>query len=125
MIVGVGTDIVAMARMHDFWERHGQRGLEKILAPDEIEDCLSSVTPAVFLAKRFAAKEALGKAFGTGVRAPLLLPAISVYHDSLGKPLFRLLGEAKALFESRGLIAHLSLSDEKDFAIAFVVLETI
>lgn len=88
MIFGVGTDIVAVKRMTDYWQRHGERGLEKMLAPAEREACRASPDPGRFLAKRFAAKEALGKAFGTGVRDPLLLPDIAVEHNEPGKPFF-------------------------------------
>ncbi|MCE9569189.1 MAG: holo-ACP synthase [Rhodocyclales bacterium] len=123
MIYGVGTDIVAVRRMADFWQRHGERGLEKVLAPEEREACRASPDPARFLAKRFAAKEALGKAFGTGVRDPVLLPAIAVSHDDLGKPAFAFSPELAAHLAVRGLVAHLSVSDEQDYAVAFVILE--
>ncbi len=123
MIYGVGTDIVAVRRMADFWQRHGERGLEKMLAPEEREACSASPDPARFLAKRFAAKEALGKAFGTGVRDPVLLPAIAVSHDDLGKPAFAFSPELAAHLAVRGLVAHLSVSDEQDYAVAFVILE--
>ena len=123
MIFGIGTDIVAVARMADYWQRHGERGLEKMLAPAEREACRASPDPGRFLAKRFAAKEALGKAFGSGVRAPLLLPEIAVEHDELGKPAFSYGPALAALFTARGLTAHLSISDEQDYAVAFVVLE--
>jgi len=123
MIHGIGTDIVAVARMADFWLRHGEHGLEKMLAPEERAPCRASADPARFLAKRFAAKEALGKALGTGVRAPLLLPAISVSHDALGKPDFIFAPTLAAHLAARGLVAHLSISDEQDHAIAFVILE--
>ncbi len=123
MIFGIGTDIVAVARMADYVERHGERGLEKMLAPAEREACRASSDPARFLAKRFAAKEALGKAFGTGVRDPLLLPAIAVEHDALGKPSFSYAPALAAHFAERGLAAHLSISDEQDYAVAYVVLE--
>jgi len=123
MISGIGTDMVSVARMTDLWQRHGERAMDKILSPDERADCLSSPEPARFLAKRFAAKEALGKAMGTGLRAPVLMPAITVIHDELGKPLFRLADElAKTLAELQ-LVPHLSISDEKEHAIAFVILE--
>ena len=123
MIYGVGTDIVAVRRMADLWQRHGERGLEKMLAPEEREACRASPDPARFLAKRFAAKEALGKAFGTGVRDPVLLPAIAVSHDDLGKPAFAFSPELAAHLAVRGLVAHLSVSDEQDYAVAFVILE--
>lgn len=124
MIAGIGTDIVAIARMDEFWQRHGQRALEKLLAPDERADCLAASEPARFLAKRFAAKEALGKAFGTGIRAPLLLPEIGIQHDALGRPGFVFGATLAACFAERGLSAHLSISDEQTHAIAFVILET-
>lgn len=124
MIFGIGTDIVGIARFAEFWQRHGERGLEKILAPAERDDCRGSADPGRFLAKRFAAKEALGKALGTGIRAPVLLPAIAVIHDALGKPGFRCSREVDALLDGRNLHAHLSISDERDYAVAFVVLET-
>lgn len=123
MIHGIGTDLVVIARMHEFWQRHGERALEKLLAPAEREDCRTSSDPGRFLAKRFAAKEALGKALGTGIRAPLLLPAIAVTHDELGKPSFDFGPELADWIGRRGLTCHLSLSDEKDHALAFVVVE--
>ena len=94
-----------------------------MLAPEEREACRASPDPARFLAKRFAAKEALGKAFGTGVRDPVLLPAIAVSHDDLGKPAFAFSPELAAHLAVRGLVAHLSVSDEQDYAVAFVILE--
>lgn len=123
MIVGVGTDIVAIARMQALWERHGERAADKILSPDERDACAAHAEPARLLAKRFAAKEALGKAAGSGLRAPLLMPDIGVVHDSLGKPAFVLYGSAATLFAERGWQTHLSISDEQDYAVAFVVLE--
>jgi len=123
MIFGIGTDIVAISRMAEFWQRHGERGLEKMLAPDEREACKKSSDPGRFLAKRFAAKEALAKACGTGVRAPVLLPAIEVTHDALGKPAFSFGPALADHLAQRGLTAHLSISDEQDYAVAFVILE--
>jgi holo-[acyl-carrier protein] synthase len=109
--------------MTDYFQRHGERGLEKMLAPDEREACRASPDPGRFLAKRFAAKEALGKALGTGVRAPVLLPDIAVTHDELGKPDFVFSAPLAAHLAQRGLAAHLSISDEQDYAVAFVILE--
>ena len=123
MIFGIGTDIVAIARMTEYFQRHGERGLEKMLAPAERDACRASPDPGRFLAKRFAAKEALGKAFGTGVRAPVLLPDIAVEHDELGKPSFAYSPALAAHFAARGLSVHLSISDEQDYAVAFVILE--
>lgn len=123
MIFGVGTDIVAVSRMADLWERHGERSLEKVLAPEEREDCRCATSPGRFLAKRFAAKEALGKALGTGIRMPVSLSAIAVAHDAHGKPYFRFGPDLAAYIEQRRLTAQLSISDERDYAVAFVVVE--
>ena len=79
--------------------------------------------PGRFLAKRFAAKEAFGKALGTGVAAPATLHAVRVGHDALGKPLFEYTPELEVYLRERGLAAHLSLSDETDYVVAFAVIE--
>ena len=123
MIAGVGTDIAAVARLGQLYERHGERAVEKLLAPAERADFEKTKDPARFLAKRFAAKEAFGKALGIGVATPATLPNIAVVHDELGKPSFAYAPELAQLLDQRGLIAHLSISDEKEFALAFVVLE--
>jgi holo-[acyl-carrier protein] synthase len=125
LIHGIGTDLVVTARLGEFWQRHGERALDKLLAPTEREDCRASSDPGRFLAKRFAAKEALGKALGTGIRAPVLLPAIAVTHDELGKPSFNFGPELADWIAQRGLTCHLSLSDEAEHALAFVVVERI
>ncbi len=125
MIHGIGTDLVAIARMEALWQRHGERALEKLLAPAERAECRVSLNPGRFLTKRFAAKEALGKALGTGIRAPVLLTAIAVTHDALGKPGFAFGTELAAWLDMRGLVCHLSLSDEAGQALAFVVVERI
>jgi len=123
MIVGIGTDIVAVARLRGMWERHGDKALDKLLAPDELDDFARTADKARFLAKRFAAKEAFAKAFGTGVRPPVLLPAIAVGHDALGKPVFHFHGQLAEIVENRQLTAHLSISDEAEYAVAYVLLE--
>lgn len=123
MIYGIGTDIVNIARLDEMYARHGERALEKLLAGSERDECRQSSAPARFLAKRFAAKEAFGKALGTGVRAPVLLPSIAVVHDPLGKPSFEFAPDLAAHLTELNLTAHLSLSDERDSVVAFVILE--
>jgi holo-[acyl-carrier protein] synthase len=123
MIHGIGTDIVAVKRMHAMWERHGHKALEKLLAPEEIGEFTAAADKGRFLAKRFAAKEAFGKALGTGIRPPALLPSIAVAHDELGKPLLVFHGRLAEMIENQRLTAHLSLSDEAEYAIAYVILE--
>lgn len=123
MIYGIGTDIVAVARMRDALARHGERFAQRLLHPDELEAYAAAREPERFLAKRFAAKEAFSKALGTGLRPPATLSAIGVSHDPLGKPLY-VFGEVLAAhLASLGLSAHLSISDERENVIAFAILE--
>lgn len=125
MIAGVGTDIVAVARLGRLHERHGRRLLERVLAAQEQSDFGRTRQPARFLAKRFAAKEALGKALGIGVSAPATLQNIAVTHDELGKPVFAFAPALADYLAERGVRAHLSISDEAEYAVAFVVLEQV
>lgn len=123
MIYGVGTDIVAVARLGELYLRHPERTLSKLLTPDERLEFATATDSARFLAKRFAAKEAFAKALGLGVRPPATLPAIGVSHDALGKPFLCYAPDLAAYLDERKLSAHLSISDERDVAVAFVVLE--
>lgn len=123
MIYGIGTDIVAVARMARALERHGERFAVRILAAEEKAAYRSAVHPARFLAKRFAAKEAAAKAIGTGFRHGLSLQDISVSNDEAGKPLLHFSGRALDLLEARGIgEGFLSLADEHDYAVAYVIL---
>ncbi len=123
MIFGIGTDIVAVTRLRAMWERHGDRAVERILAPQEIPDFAGAADKGRFLAKRFAAKEAFSKALGTGVRPPATLSAIAILHDHLGKPVLGFSPALHALLEEKNLKAHLSISDEAEYAVAYVILE--
>ena len=124
MIFGIGTDIVSYSRIHALHQRYGARFAQRLLAESELAEYARSADPARFLMKRFAAKEAFAKALGTGLRGHVTLHRISVEHDELGKPL---LAFDEALAEhvlSLGVTRHhISISDEKDAAVAFVVLE--
>ncbi len=124
MIYGVGTDLVAIERLRAMHARFGERLAERILAPGERAEFTAAADKGRFLAKRFAAKEAFAKAAGTGMRAPMHLAAIGVGHDGLGRPQLSFSAEVQGWLRERGgLQAHLSLSDERDHALAFVVLE--
>ncbi len=123
MIYGIGTDIVAVKRLQGMWERHGDKALKRLLAPQEMTDFTKAADKGRFLAKRFAAKEAFSKALGTGIRPPAVLSAIAVSHDELGKPILDFCGQLAEMIKNQGLTAHLSLSDEADYAIAYVILE--
>lgn len=125
MIFGIGTDIVAIARLQGLWERHGDKALQKLLAPAEMADFGKAHDKGRFLAKRFAAKEAFAKALGTGITPPAVLSAIAVTHDEFGKPLLVFSGQLAAKVKKEGLSAHLSISDEAELAIAYVILEKI
>ncbi len=123
MIFGVGTDIVRVARIAGSLERHGARFAERILTEAELAEFAQAARPAPFLAKRFAAKEAAAKALGTGFSGGLSLRHIGVVHDARGRPGLVFTGEAARLAEALGIgEMHLSLSDEQEFAIAFVTL---
>ena len=123
MIHGIGTDIVSVQRIGQLLSRHPERGAAHLLHPAEQLEAQKSAAPDRFVAKRFAAKEALSKALGTGLRAPVLLPAICVEHDTMGKPYFSFNAELSEGIHQRSLQVHLSISDEVDHAVAFVVVE--
>jgi holo-[acyl-carrier protein] synthase len=125
MISGIGTDIVSVQRIGHLLARHPERGLGHLLHPAERAEAESVPSKERFVAKRFAAKEALAKALGTGLRAPVLLPAIRVVHDALGKPAFDFEPALAEWIRQRSLQIHLSISDEVDHALAFVVVETL
>lgn len=124
MIHGIGTDIVAVARIQEALVRSGERFAWRILAEEERDGFRASRDPGRYLAKRFAAKEAFGKALGTGVARPATLHAVRVVHDPLGKPGFSFGGELAARMRDDGLTAFLSLSDERDFVVAFALIES-
>lgn len=123
MIFGIGTDIVSVSRMRAALERHGERFAERILAPCERDAYQASPCRERFLAKRFAAKEAAAKALGTGFSGGLSLHHIVVTHNAAGRPLLRFDGRGSELLRNLGVGAsHLSISDEHEYAVAFVTL---
>jgi len=124
MILGIGADVVEVARVARLLERYGERFARRVLGEIEWDDFRATLHPDRYLASRFAVKEAFAKAFGTGLRAPVLLTHISVAHDASGRPLLRLAPELQALSERRGVKAHhVTLTHERSIACAVVVLE--
>jgi holo-[acyl-carrier protein] synthase len=124
MIWGIGTDIVAYGRMVELNERYGERFAQRVLSVSEMPGYTASADPARYLMKRFAAKEAFAKAMGTGLRGDVSLRRISIEHDELGKPLLAFDGTLAGYVGQLGITRyHLSISDEKEVAVAFVVLE--
>lgn len=120
----IGTDIIDKRRIATLWQIHGQRLAKKILHPDELIQLGTQRDPVRFLSMRWAAKEALGKALGTGLRAPLVMPAIRLDKTTLGAPVFADTEVVRALCQASSIsIIHLSLSDERDYAVAFVWCE--
>jgi len=123
VIYGLGTDIVAVARLEKIWQRHGQRFFSHLLAESEMQDIPETGVPR-FLAKRFAAKEAFAKAAGTGLRAPITLTAVTVEHDELGKPQLVFAPDVQQWLKERGIGSwHVSISDEREMVVAVVILE--
>lgn len=125
MIFGIGTDIVEVSRIDASITQFGDDFAKRILADSEFPSYLQSQIKARFLAKRFAAKEAFSKALGTGLRAPATFQNIAVSHDELGKPILILSSELQTLLSCKHITqTHISISDEKNLAVAFVVLES-
>jgi holo-[acyl-carrier protein] synthase len=122
MIIGVGVDIVSVERMHHWY--NSPRLLSRFFHSDEIESVHRRKSGAVLsLAARFAAKEAFGKALGTGMRG-LVLKDIQVVNSHNGQPAIKLYGTAlAALQKHRGATVHLSLTHEAHSAVAIVIIE--
>lgn len=124
MIIGIGTDLVEIGRIQTALERFGDRFAQKVLVPREYQRFAAHRKPAAYLAKRFAAKEALSKALGTGIRDPVSWHNIGVVNHASGQPYFELSAALAQFIRERGIrTVHVSLTDERGMAAAFVVLE--
>jgi holo-[acyl-carrier protein] synthase len=124
MILGTGIDIIEVARIAASFEKFGDRFANRILLPDEIAYCRSHKNPAPFLAVRFAAKEAVSKAFGTGIGAQLGWQDIEIRRKESGEPFVVLHGKGAELFAARGAKSlHVSLSHTEHYAAATAILE--
>ncbi len=123
MIYGIGTDIVHINRMRDDLDRYGDKFARRILTDAEFAEFQGKSNQAAFLAKRFAAKEATAKAMGTGFSQGLSLHHIGVEHDKAGKPVLEFSGVAEKFLQEKQIKqTHLSLADEREYAVAFVTL---
>ncbi len=123
-IIGIGTDLVAIARIEEIWQRFGQAFAKRILTPEEIKDLAQTRQQVHFLAKRYAAKEAVAKALGVGFQPDgIRLTEIGVKNNELGCPYLTYLGNTETFIKMRGINeSQISLSDEKEYALAFVIL---
>ncbi|MFP3927397.1 MAG: holo-ACP synthase [Desulfobacteraceae bacterium] len=125
MIYGIGVDLVYIPRMRAVLQRWGERFQQRVFTEDERSLCLSRADPAAAFALRFAAKEAFSKAVGLGMRRGLRWRDIGVFHHPGGRPGLRVVGRGGRICEELGIVSmHLSLSDEGDYGMATVLLET-
>lgn len=126
MIVGVGIDLVDVARIESTWQRHGDRFLSRILVPDEAAYCKSHRNPAPFIAARFAAKEAVSKAFGTGIGAALGWHNIEVRRRDSGQPYVVMHGKgAELLALHKANQIHISITHTATQAVVVAILEQV
>lgn len=128
MIHGIGVDLIEIARIEAACARFGERFARRILTARELERwdarrARSEQRGIAFLATRFAAKEAISKALGLGMRTPMTWRAVEVVNDPSGRPIAVAHGDLRAYLESRHLRLHVSLTDERLMAAAYAVAE--
>lgn len=128
MIYGIGTDICDLRRLRATLARRGERFAHKVLGPAELlvfeaRRARAEVRGVAYLATRFSAKEAFSKAIGRGMRMPMTWRACEILNHPSGQPYVRLHGALADWFAERGLQAHVTVTDETDYAASFVVVE--
>ena len=128
MIYGIGTDICDVRRIRASLERHGDRFAERVLSDAELAIWRArsqrwSERGVRYLATRFSAKEAFSKAVGLGMRLPMHWRLCVFYNRPSGVPMIVLHGGLKEWFEAQGLAAHISVTDESEYAASFCVVE--
>ena len=128
MIVGIGTDVCDVGRIARAVERHGDRFAQRVLGAQELtvwraRTARSQERGVRYLATRFSAKEAFSKAVGLGIRMPMAWSRCEILNHSSGQPYIRLNGALADWFEGQGWSAHVSVTDETDYAASFVVVE--
>jgi holo-[acyl-carrier protein] synthase len=128
MIFGLGTDIIRIDRIAAAVARHGDRFAQRILGPQEMEKYLRrkakvEIRGLRFLATRFAAKEAFSKAIGLGMRMPMTWRSAQILNAPSGKPIIVTSGALTDFMQTHGISAQVSISDEAEYAVAFVIVE--
>jgi holo-[acyl-carrier protein] synthase len=125
VILGVGIDLIEVERVEAAWKRFGDRFIGRILRPSELAYCLTHKRPGPFVAARFACKEAVSKAFGTGIGAQLGWKDIEICREESGQPFVVLHNKGRELLDQRGgRRIHLSLSHTEKHATAVALLES-
>ena len=128
MILGVGTDLISIKRIEDLMLEFKEKFSAKVFSEYEIAQAKKTFS-AAFFAKRFAAKEAFAKALGTGIGRGVNFKDIEIFNDDLGKPKIRLINGKESFLQThfgcKNIAIHLSISDEKTFANAIVIIEKI
>lgn len=126
MIFGVGIDLVVIERVERIWIRHGLRFAQRILSANEYAEFRQQDRHVIFLAKRFAVKEATVKAMGTGFSQGIGLQQIQLAHEASGKPTLYFSGCAEQFIHDHGIqAAHVSIADERAHVVACVILEKV
>ncbi len=128
MIHGIGTDVCDIRRLRETLARRGDRFAERVLGPSELtvyraRRARIEARGVAYLATRFSAKEAFSKAIGLGMRMPMTWRACEILNLPSGQPVIRLHGTLADWFAGQGLVAHVTLTDETDYAASFVVVE--
>ncbi|QBE65369.1 holo-ACP synthase [Pseudoduganella lutea] len=128
MIHGIGTDICKVPRIGEALARSGERFARRVLGPEEMavfreRSERNPVRGVRYVATRFAAKEAFSKALGLGLRPPMTWPAAQLLNDALGKPCIVCSGDLEQYMAHHRLVAQVSVSDEEEYAVAFVIVE--
>jgi len=127
MIYGIGTDIVQISRVEAALARSGERFAEKILGPQELDKyhvrrAKNEVRGLRFLATRFSAKEAFSKAIGLGMRMPMTWRSAQMLNAPSGKPTIVCSGALEEFMRTHRLTAQVTISDEADYGVAFVIV---
>lgn len=129
MIFGIGTDIISLKRLEKSLKRNGDKFAQRVLSETELNEFYEVAekhpkSKVAFLAKRFAAKEAISKALGTGMRKGIDFKQMAISHDVLGKPVVMLSGKAKDWASQNNIQkVQVTISDEKKYAVAFAIAE--